>query len=692
MSPQKYPIILLSMAMIAGIFMGEFVHIPLLISVFISFFLFGLLILFFFLSNKKINFLYDRGFLFSYLFLGFIIGLLLQKRTEHTHFQRHYSQYISSKNFLKIEIIKDLKPTEKYWNYKGKILQLNNKSASGIILLKQNKKLKPLSDGQIIELLINRNEFKEIRHPLNPYSFNYQKFMSRKGIYHQIYLSNVAFKILKNPNVKSPYYWSKRIREKIKEIFKKHGIDGAEFQLAISLFIGERQNLDPEITRTFQKAGTIHILAISGLHIGILLLFLNFAFGFVKKKWGIKTFLFITLFILWVYAFITGFSPSVLRAVIMFSFLQIALQLRKNSNIYNALFAAAFVMILFNPAIVYEVGFQLSFLAVLGIISLYPVLSKPIQHWKQPWKWLGDLFFVSLSAQLAILPLSLYYFHQFPVFFWIANLAVIPLLFIILFLGFLLLLLSLLGISIYPAWSLFDKLLELMLYVNSYIAQLDRSLITHIRFGFIQMFILFFILFFFYQLLKSGIKSKFIFGLLFSLLVFQISIIAGFISKNNGDNIYFLHTYPQASLFIDHGNQLKVLTEEPSKINPYLKKSLQNQFAKVSIDKMPFYINIQQTHILHIDSLGIWKIPNIHPEIISLSNSPKINLEKIIFNYHPNLIISYPNNYPSYVNRWEQTCKKYKIEFIDLQQGAYKLEKKEKKPNSPLLQTRTIKN
>ena len=653
--------------MILGILSAPHIHSDFSFVAYISVFLLFFLFLSGYLSRKSLSGKYEAAFVFFFVSLSFLSGLLISHRTDPRNFKRHYSHYtVSGKpNLIKIRISKVLKNTSKYYNYTGEIININNINTTGKILLKASKSEKKFRPGDILLLLANQENIKEIASAGNPFVFDYKKFMSSKGIYHQINLQKTAYQIISPGNSLNPADFFEKIRAHIKKLFIKNGITGKEYQLASSLLIGERNLLDPEIVKSFQQAGTIHILAISGLHIGILLLFINFIFLPVKKKGGKKLFLLLTLTVLWLYAFITGLSPSVLRAVVMFSFFQIGLNLKRENYILNSLFASAFILILLKPSIVYEVGFQLSYAAVLGIIAFYPILSKPIQKWKKPWKWLGDLFIVSLSAQLGILPLSLYYFHQFPLFFLLANLLVIPLLFLVLFTGFALIILGSLGINFKILWEFWDLLLKLLLQINYKIAELDHSLISHIKFDFFKMFFLFIIIFLFYRLLKTRFSGKYLLYFLAAVAIFQIYGLSLKWTQRKENRLYFLKNYSQGLIAVSNGNKIKFYTNAPP-ADPFVVQAFKKVYKEVKTDSLPFYMPLKKFQILYIDSTGIWEFDSIKPRIVCLQQSPKINLEKLVLKYRPEKIISLSGNYPSFNEKWKKTCKDYGIKFINI--------------------------
>jgi competence protein ComEC len=674
----KYPLILITPLVIIGILIGYYLQLKNFkyIFIFTPIILIGLFYSYN-LSIKKATTHYKFVF-FIFFILSFIIsGLILSLRINKKNNPSHYSHYLSNQknNLLIIEITEELNKTEKYSNYIADVYQTNHVKTKGEIIVKQKTNAPILQIGDRIWLLIDKKDISEFTRPKNPFAFDYKKYMNKKGIYEQIYLSENAHKKTHEAPLSGFNQTANKLRKKIETIFYKNGINGAEYQLASSIILGERRLLNKEITIDFQKAGTIHILAISGLHIGILLLFLNFIFLPIKRKFGKTIFLLLTLSALWFYAFLTGFSPSILRAVTMFSFIQTAYIINRDSNIYNTLFASALIMMIFNPAIVFEVGFQLSYMAVLGIVSFFPILSKGLSKWNYPWKYIGDLFLVSLSAQLGILPLSLYYFHQFPVFFLLANLIVIPLLTVILILGFSLIITGAIGIKLSVLWNLWNFLLHFLLQVNKQIAHLDYSLIAHISFDIFKLLLLYLIIFSLYKIIKSKNKAIPAILMLSLVVIFQIYILSNKWTGKEKSNLYFLHDYKRAVVALSKGEDIYLYTND-SMINPYLLKNFKQKYSDVHTEKMPFYLSFFGQNILNVDSLGIWNLKNIKPDIICLYQSPKINLDKVVEELQPKQIISLTSNYPSLIKKWKKTCDKHHIQFTDIHQnGAYILNK-----------------
>jgi competence protein ComEC len=196
--------------------------------------------------------------------------------------------------------------------------------------------------------------------------------------------------------------------------------------------LGYREDLSPAVIQSFADSGTVHVICVAGLHVGIIYLLLNFLLGFLTKvKGGDKMRTLLLLLLLWAYALLTGLATPVLRATIMFSFILIGKYLNKRSYSINSLCCSAFLLLLINPFNLADTGFQLSYLAVAGILIIYPFISSLWEITNPVINKIWELLILSFSAQLSIAPLSLLYFHQLPNYFLFTNLLVVPLLSIV---------------------------------------------------------------------------------------------------------------------------------------------------------------------------------------------------------------------------------------------------------------------
>jgi competence protein ComEC len=232
---------------------------------------------------------------------------------------------------------------------------------------------------------------------------------------------------------------AEKFRTSLINLLKKHISNDESVQVISALTLGYRKELTEETRSYFASTGAMHVLAVSGLHVGMIYLFLSSVFAFLKRtKFGNILFLVIIAGILWSYALLTGFSPSVQRATVMFTFILFGNSINRTASIYNSIAASAFILLLFNPKLIHEVGFQLSYSAVISIVFFFPRLEKFFSPKSKALKWMWQLLCVSVSAQLGVSALSVYYFHQFPSYFWLSNFLVVPAAYFILAFTFLL--------------------------------------------------------------------------------------------------------------------------------------------------------------------------------------------------------------------------------------------------------------
>ncbi len=263
--------------------------------------------------------------------------------------------------------------------------------------------------------------------PQNPEEFNYKRFLSFHNVYQQVYLAPKKWdhihKNIGQPILSSAYH----LRNHLISILHTMIPERREFAVASALVIGYEDALDAELINAYASSGALHVLSVSGMHVGAIFIVLTWLLRWMKRwKWGVILRFILLLSFLWWYALITGFSPSVLRSAAMLSIVIIGQWLKSNSGIMNTLVVSVFVLLLYNPFMITEVGFQLSYLAVFGIVylhpKLFPQLIMPNRLLHQIW----TITSVSLCAQLMTFPLGLLYFHQFPNLFVVSNLIIIP--------------------------------------------------------------------------------------------------------------------------------------------------------------------------------------------------------------------------------------------------------------------------
>jgi len=287
------------------------------------------------------------------------------------------------------------------------------------------------------DILVVKAGIPLVESPKNPFEFNLKRFYGFKGITHRQFLKAENYIHIGNQPPNRFISFAIGIRKKVDAIFTKYIATERERNIASALILGIKNELDDEIQYAYSATGTMHVLAVSGLHVGIIYgLLVLLTSVLLKLKHGnfIQSALLFVL--IWLYALVTGLCPSVLRAVTMLSLVIVSKLFGFRSNVFNTLFATVFFLLCTNPFMVMEVGFQLSFLAVFGIVYLYEKIYHLFEIENRVLDWAWSITVMSISAQLATFPLGMLYFHQFPNLFLMSNLVVIPFAILIMYVGF----------------------------------------------------------------------------------------------------------------------------------------------------------------------------------------------------------------------------------------------------------------
>ena len=333
---------------------------------------------------------------------------------------------------------------------------------------------------------------REVELPKNPEEFNYKRFLTFHNVYHQVYLAKNKWSKLNFNDGNIWLKYSYDLRDKLVDIFRTKIIRSREVSVASALVLGYVDEIDAELINAYSSAGALHVLSVSGMHVGIIFIVFNGMLVWMdKNKWLRHLKFIILLSFIWFYAMLTGFSPSVLRSALMISFVIIGTWQNSNSNIYNTLIISVFLLLVYNPYLITEVGFQLSYFAVFGIVFINPMILR----WYEPSGWfvhqVWQIISVSMSAQLMTFPLALLYFHQFPNLFFISNLVVIPLSTAIIYLCILLLFVaSITGISFYLSVTCFGLLYTLN-GVVLFVEQVPYSILKEISISVFETWIIY---------------------------------------------------------------------------------------------------------------------------------------------------------------------------------------------------------
>jgi len=376
---------------------------------------------------------------------------------------------------------------------------------------------------------------------------------------------------------------------------------------------------------------------------------------------------FLVVLFLWVFAVIAGLSASVVRAVTMFSIVSVGLAFNRKTLVLHSVITSMFVLLLCKPMFLFDVGFQLSYLAVFSIVIIQPKLSN---LWKPKWRILErfwQLFTVSFAAQIGILPISLFYFHQFPGLFMLSNLVIIPFIGIILIGGIVMIALALLNILPEFLARTYEFVIALMNEFIGWISLQESFLIKEISFSALLLIVSYLCVFFGMEFFdKRSYKSTA--GFLLVLIAFQCSLL---FEKNKNQSQHELIIFHKSrktivgkntngNLDVFH-NLDRMSIQKLSLIKNY---KIGNAIKKVSYsDRIPNVMKLKNKFLIVVDSLGVYQIEKHKKVIILLRQSPKINLKRLIHQLQPSQIIVDASNYKSDVANWRLICNKLQIPF-----------------------------
>lgn len=437
-------------------------------------------------------------FLLSFYLLWCVLGIWTTVRTMPSYQAAHFSSFESNNLFIVI----DEEPQVKEGNIRfaadviAVVKEGEIQRSTGKVMV--TLRLDTLEDGDMRygDLLQIPNKTQTIKPPANPKEFDYKKYLQRKDIEQQCFLS--ADQIVKveshkgNPIVDRALFF----REQMMHKFAMNIKDGNSMHLAMALIFGYRSQIDMDTIAIFRNTGTVHILSVSGLHVGLVFALLMLLLKWMNRfPWGRYFRSVIILLAVWFYVILTGMSPPILRAGIMITFFIVSITVNRSQVALNTLFASALFILIFSPKSLFDIGFQLSYLAVLGILILYPLLRSFYRPRKRLFRVIVDYIYISIAAQLFTLPVILYYFGQFPTYFIPANLFIAIPSTAIMYLGILLALCPFSMVNNYIGLAL-DGLMYFSIAGLGYMERLPAAVLKGIIWNEIQVVLFFLVLFF----------------------------------------------------------------------------------------------------------------------------------------------------------------------------------------------------
>lgn len=667
-----FPLAKIAIAFVLGLFIAYYSHLNPLFS---SFF-FGISLLFLFLFTFIFKSIKQFGF--WSIVTAFSLGFFVQFLHYEPNKNNHYLHSLNNENelfLIEILIKERLKSTPFNDRYRAEILSLNHQKSCGKIIfnLRKDSSSKFLPIGTILQTTSHIYKNKK---PSNPNQFDYGNYLANQNIFGQTYADKENLKI--NQTVRKDWnYYASKIRTTIIKNLEQRHFKKEELSIVIALILGQQQDISKEVLRDYQYAGAVHILSVSGLHVGFILLFITTLLRPIpNNRKGSIIKLIITLVGLWMFGVLAGLAPSVVRSVTMFSFVAIGLFLRRSVNIYHTLLVSMFLILLIQPSFLFDVGFQLSYLALFFIIWLQPIFKSIWSPKSKIVTYFWDIITVSFAAQIGTLPLSIYYFHQFPGLFFITNVIVLPLLSIILAIALVVVVLAAFDcISIYLMKSL-EWSIELLNDIIAWVASFEEFIFKDIPMNLLMLWSAYITIITLFIFIEKPNYKKLV-ATLIGVLIFQASwIFTRYQTQNESEFIVF---HQKKSSMIMERNQSNVMVytndsllkniDENWALNSYV---VGNFIRLKSAKPLRNFYHFKDEKITVIDSSGMYL--NTNPDVLILINSPKLNLERLLLTCQPKQIVADGSNYKTYKKLWKATCEKEKIPFHDTsEKGFYKL-------------------
>ncbi len=494
-------------------------------------------------------------------------------------------------------------------------------------------------------LLINQ-KFSPTSKPKNPFEFDYKVFLERKNIFNVLFVKpSECYKIPQTSNQFSIPKLGNQIKQIVIANLKKLPLTQQAYSISAALLVGYDDEIDSDIIQQFSHSGTLHVLSVSGMHTGVVYAIVLFLFSLIDKHNRFKkTKCLVVLFILWLLVAITGFSPSILRAAIMLSLMIIGKTFYKQGNAFNTLFISAFVLLLFNPYLIVDVGFLLSYFAVFGILYLYPLIYNRIYFNNIVLRWLWASTVISLSATIVTLPITLYFFHQLPIWFVFSNLIIIPLSMVLLFAA----LFAMVFIKISIVTTMLTYICNATTTVMLWFAKLTDNetfgYIDNIKFTTTDTLFLSAILILFFLILIH--KSNKYVLLLLSVNACWIVVWCNTFYNNQQQNELVIFSIKNKTAFsIKTGNNLIVYHNNVSN----------NEFNR---HIKPYALHYNYTHANLLNNTGATMFCK---KIVLLRNNMTINFDSLKLT-RPTIVADCSNNY-KFVVKIKKQCAKFNLPF-----------------------------
>jgi competence protein ComEC len=687
------PFVRLILPLILGIVFQWYVKIPFVVNVICATTLIIFVFLFNFLSIEiRYKFQWLQGLLINAAIFCIAIFLCWRKdiRNDSNWFSKYYNDsctLVVKINELPIEKEKSIKADGIVESIiqNGTTQKVNGKL---LIYFSKEDNIVPPKYG---DKILIAGGLQQIKNAGNPGGFNYSRYMIFQQTLHQVYLKKDKFILLNEHNENKLYSFIFWARTAVINTLQKYIVGNKKVSgIAEALLIGYKEDLDKDVVQAYSNTGVVHIIAISGMHLGLIYVGLVWLFSrlpFIKRSAISRVIL--ILGCLWLFSLITGASASVLRSAVMFTCIIIGKEFFKQASIYNSLASSAFLLLCYDPFLLWDVGFQLSYFAVVGIVWLQKPIQDLFYSKNKAVQYLWEMCSITLAAQILTLPICIYYFHQIPTTFLFTNLICVPLSTAILFAEIALVicaafppLASLVGKFIYVLTWCMNALIE-------FFNKLPLSLIDKIYATAFTTWALYgFVLLLSAALLrrhKMLLKISFAFLFLFAgvwaygkmELTQQKKIIVYNVSRHSAidfvsNNKYWFY----GDIEFKEDGALQNFNLKPARVSMQVEESKDTMKALTNSGRLWQFYNKK---IMIIDSAVQFKptITKLKVDVLLICDKPKINISQIVSAVTPTIIVFDASNSLWKIAQWKKECEELHLQcFITGEQGAFILDAK----------------
>lgn len=675
-SLKSYPFVRLLFPLMAGIIIQWYISVDAVYGIVLMLAAFAGLLLFVLLPVfKQYSLRFLQGIFIWLIFLG--IGITIAYTQNIKHRASWFGNFYTVETPLIVTIKEPLQEKKNSFKAIAEVTAIQNKQgwqkAEGQIIVYFKKDGAKPAVNYGTRIIINKS-LQNITNSGNPGTLDYKRFCLFQGITHQVFLSGNDFALLKRSDANPLQTALFKTRDAVIACLQQYIPGKKEQAVAEALLIGYRNDLDRDLVQAYSNTGVVHIIAISGLHLAMIYGLLEAFFSVFKRKHSRWLKPAVIIFVLWVFTLIAGAAPSIMRAAVMFTAIVIGDALNRKTNMYNTLAASAFVLLVINPFYLWDVGFQLSYAAVLSIV----IFMKPVYNWLYCKNKILDAVWklnaITLSAQVLTIPIILFHFHQFSTLFLISNFIAVPLSGLILYGELLLLCFSWLGF----AAKLIGAALDCLIFtLNGFIERTDSlsfSVINGLQVSIWQMLLLYAGIIFLAIFLFYKHKGSLIMGLVMFCSFFFLRVIS-IVEHNNQHKIVVYNIPKHVAIDFIAGNHYCFAGDTAVIFDDFLRNfnlspgRILNRLSNKSNPVIPELSNV---------------ILNFHGKSVMLLNSPlpnqtsikKIPIDLIIVSKNPKLYIAdvqktfdckqmvFDSSNPMWkIEQWKKDCNNLHLRF-----------------------------